>query len=95
MDDIIRAEKFILRELIKRRIIGGKHTPLDRVTKNLPDEFLHQKNIIEKAVRELCNSGMIHLLHKKTGRGSDTHVSINPRAWKDIGAFLELPPPHP
>ena len=90
-EEIVSAKKFILRELIKKKKIGGAHTPLDRITKNLPDEFLHQKNILEKAVKDLRNSGMIIILQKKTGKGSDDHASINPRAWKEIGAFLNLP----
>ena len=93
--EIRRAQEFILRELIKKRKIGGAHTPLDNITKNLPDEFLHQRQaakVIERAVKELVNSGMAIILQKRTGKGSDEHISINPRAWKEIGAFLNLPP---
>ena len=92
-NEIKKAKKFILRELIKKRKIGGAHTPLEHVTKNLPDEFLQQKNapkIIEKAVKELLNSMMILILQKRTGKGSSKHISINPRAWKEISAFLKL-----
>ena len=96
MDEEIRKIKeFILRELIKKRKIGGAHTPLAHVTKNLPDELLHQKHIpklIEKAVKELLNNGMVIIQQKRTGKGSDEHIAINPRAWKEIGTFLNLPP---
>lgn len=40
MDKITLVKKFILRELIKRRKIGGSHTPLDNVVQHLSDEFL-------------------------------------------------------
>lgn len=89
--EIDNSKRFILRELIKRKIIGGKHTPLDRVTKNLPDEFLQQKSTIKKALKELRNDGWVILPQKRTGKGSDLHISINPRAWKEIGNFLNLP----
>lgn len=96
-DEIKKAKEFILRELIKRRKIGGAHTPLDYVTKNLPDGFLREKKaqkIIEKAVKELVNAGMVIIQQKRTGKGSDLHISINPRYWKEIGSFLKLPNSH-
>ncbi len=87
-------KKFILRELIKRKKIGGAHTPLDKITRSLPDKILeqiHRRKIIDQAIKELVNSGMIILQHKMTGKGSDFHIAINPRAWKEIGLFLNLP----
>lgn len=90
-EETVNAEKFILRELIKKKIIGGRHTPLDRIIKNLPDEFLYQKSFIEKAVKELRNNGWVIISQKRTGKDSDFHISINPRAWKEIGEFLKLP----
>lgn len=94
-EEIKKIQEFILRELIKRRKIGGAHTPLDKVTRNLPDELLQQKHtskITERAVKELINNGFVLILQKRTGKGSDDHISINPRAWKEIGLFLKLPP---
>ena len=61
-EEIKKIQEFILRELIKRRKIGGAHTSLDNVTRNLPDELLQQKHaprIIERAVKELVNNGFI------------------------------------
>ncbi len=96
MDEIIRAKKFILRELIKRRKIGGSHTPLDNVTQHLSDEFLKEKRtqkIINSALKELVNDGMVTVLKKKTGKGSDLHISVNPRKLKEIAELLNLPQP--
>ncbi len=95
IQSVQNVEKFILRELIKRRKIGGAHTPLDRVTRSLPDEILQQKHsskITERAIKELVNAGMVIVLQKRTGKDSDLHISINPRAWKEIGLFLGLAP---
>ncbi len=94
-EEIQNVKKFILRELLKRRKIGGAHTPLDRVTRSLPDELLqlrHSEKLMERAVKELVNTGMVIILQKRTGKDSDLHISINPRAWKEIGSFLNLPP---
>ncbi len=93
-EGIDEIKKFILRELIKRKKIGGAHTPLDRVTRSLPDELLQQKHtgkIVNQAIKELVNNGMIILQHKRTGKDSDLHIAINPRTWKEIGLFLNLP----
>ncbi len=93
MEAVNNIKKVVLRELLKKRTIGGKHTPLDNITKNLPDEFLHDKSgkkQISEAVKELVNTNFVILLVKKTGKGSDVHISINPRAISEISAFLNL-----
>lgn len=62
---VSEVKKFILRELIKKRKIGGAHTPLHHVIKKLPDELLRQMaapKIVEKAVKELLNNGMVIIL---------------------------------
>ncbi len=96
MEEIIRAKKFILRELIKRRKIGSSHTPLDNVTQHLSDEFLKEKRaqkIINSALKELVNEGMVTVLKRKTGKGSVLHISVNPRKLKEIAELLNLPQP--
>lgn len=96
MDEIIRAKKFILRELIKRGKIGRSHTLLDNITQRLSDEFLKKRRaqkIIRSALKELVNKSMIIILKKKTGKGSDLHISANPRKIKEIAELLNLPKP--
>ena len=86
-----QVKAFILRELIKKRKFGGAHTPLDNITNNLPDELLHNKQgqkLIEKGVKELVNFEFVIVLQKRTGKGSDLHISINPRKIKEISEFL-------
>ena len=93
MDAVNSIKEVILRTLIKKRNIGGKHTPLDNITKNIPDEFLHNKQgkkQIEEAVKELVNEKFVMILIKKTGKGSDLHISINPEAMAEISALLDL-----
>lgn len=93
MDEIIKAKKFILRELIKRRKIGGSHTPLDNITQHLPDIFLKEKRtqrIIKFALKDLVNNGLVIVLKKKTGKGSDLHISANPKKLKEIAELLNL-----
>lgn len=93
MDEIIRAKRFILRELIKRKKIGGSHTPLDNIIRHLPDEFLKDKRtkkIINSAIKELVNGKIVFVFKKKTGKGSDLHISANPRTLKEIAELLNL-----
>ncbi|HLC56164.1 MAG TPA: hypothetical protein VJJ23_02905 [Candidatus Nanoarchaeia archaeon] len=88
-----KVKKFILEELIKKSKFGGSHTPFDNIINHLPDEFLYNKKgkkLIENAVKELNNQGWLLILKKRTGKGSDLHISINPRAIKEISAFLGL-----
>lgn len=93
--EVNTVKAFILEELTKRGKFGGAHTPLDNAIRNLPDEFLHDKKgrrVIDDAIKELANAGWITVQRKRTGKGSDLHVSINPRAIKGISAFLGLAP---
>ena len=93
-EDSIRLVKaFILEELIKRSKFGGAHTPLANIIRLLPDEFLNDKSgrrAIDDAVKELVNLGWLIVQRKRTGKGSDLHVSINPRTIREVSAFLSL-----
>ncbi len=93
-DTAKKVKAFILEELTKKSKFGGAHTPLGNVIRLLPDEFLHDKKgrrMIDDAIKELVNAGWLIVQRKRTGKGADLHVSINPRAIKEISAFLSLP----
>lgn len=93
MDEIQRLKRLILTALMDKGKYGGAHTQLDNITHHLPDEFLNNKKgqkEIDEAIKELNNSYWIIVLKKKTGKGSDLHISINPRAIKEISGFLGL-----
>ena len=88
--DIIK--RLILEKLIRANIWGGKHTPLDFVTKGIPEHYRNTHKgmkIVEKMVKELVNIEWIILLSKRTGKGSDEHVSLNPRKVGEIKQWLE------
>lgn len=95
MNGTEQVKLLILRELLRRNVIGGAHTPLANVTHYLPDMFLHDKKgqkSIEKGVKELVNLGWVLVLQKRTGKGSDLHISLNPRLLKEISAHLQKHP---
>lgn len=92
MEEIGFLKKLILQKLIRAKVWGGKHTPLDFVTKGVPEHYrkTHQgEKIVEKALKELTNEEWIIILQKRTGRGSEEHISLNPRKTAEIRLFLE------
>lgn len=91
-DNINKLKLLILTALMDKGKYSGAHTPLDNITRHLPDEFIHDKKgqkAIGEAVKLLNNAGWIIILNKKTGKGSDLHISINPRAIKEISEFIQ------
>ncbi len=93
MHESMEKEAFkraILEFLVKKSYIGGAHTPLDRVRSCIEIHSKQDKKEFEDALDELSRTGWVVLLNKRTGKGSDLHISINPRAMKEIAGFLGL-----
>jgi len=91
MDEITAIKRLILNKLVRARMWGGKHTPLDFVIKGLPAQFrmTHSgEKSVQKAIKELENDQWIILMQKRTGKGYDTHISLNPRKLAEIQNFL-------
>ncbi len=85
-------KRLILQKLVRASIWGGKHTPLDFVWKGIPEHYRNThkgKKALENALKELVNDELVTVLLKKTGKGTDEHVSLNPRKVSDIRQFLE------
>lgn len=92
MDESDSVKRLILQKLIRANIWGGKHTPLDFVLKGLPDHYRNTHKgmkVIDATVKELVKDGWINLETKRTGKGTDEHVSLNPRKVAEIGEYLE------
>lgn len=65
---------------------------MDFVVKGVPEHYrnTHQgQRELEKAIKDLVNEEWIILLQKRTGKGSDDHVSLNPRKVGEIRDFLK------
>ncbi len=91
MDEIISIKRLILNKLTRARVWGGKHTPFDFVLKSLPAQFrmTHSgEKIVQKALKELENDQWIILVQKRTGKGDDVHISLNPRKVAEIQDFI-------
>jgi len=75
-------KKIILRKLFRRRIIGGKHTAIEHLTKGLPKHVIGEaKNVVDDLIKE----GFI--LIKPTSYG--LHVSLNPKKIDEIFKIIE------
>ncbi len=91
MEEVDVLKKLILQKLIRTNVWGGKHIPLAFVIKGIPEHYRNThkgKKAVEKALKELANNEWMIILAKRTGRGSDVHVSLNPRKVSEIKQFL-------
>jgi predicted transcriptional regulator len=76
-------EKIILRKLFRRRIIGGKHTAIENLTKGLPK---HTVGEAKSAVDNLIKKNLI--LTKQTSYG--LQVSLNPDKIEHIYELIGI-----
>lgn len=74
--------KIILRKLFRRRVIGGKHTAIEHLTKGLPK---HAVGEAKNAVSGLIKEGLI--LTKPTSYG--LQVTLNPEKIDEISRIIE------
>lgn len=79
------ALKIILTHLINKKYIGGRHAFEGRLI-NLKTRHVDHADSREfdKEYRILINGGFIFRLKKRTGKGSDWHISLNPRKLKEL-----------
>ena len=85
LKELIKKE--ILRDMVKSRRWGGKHTELRNLSKGISNYVLSTsqgRKIFDKAVKELINSGWL-FAKKSTG---EIHVSLNPHYSKEILEFI-------
>ena len=92
MEEADLLKRHILQKLVRTNVWGGKHTPLDFVKNGIPEHYRnsHQgRKVVDRVIKELLNCEWIIILSKRTGGGSDEHVSLNPRKVSEIKQFLE------
>lgn len=84
------ALKDLIIFMLNRRYIGGKHTLEERLI-NSKTKWLRKEDYryFEKEYRELINNQSILRVKKRTGKGSDWHISLNPRRLKELNEMIE------
>lgn len=88
----LMSSAIVVQKLVRANIWGGKHTPLDFLTTGIPGHYrnTHQgKKLVEKTLKELVNDQWVIITLKRTWKGIDEHVSLNPRKVREIQQFLE------
>ena len=76
--------------LLNKKYIGGKHTPEDKLIKS-KTKWINPKDLIgfDKEYKKMINEGFILRTKKKTGKGSDWHICLNPRKLKELYEIIK------
>lgn len=84
-----KAIKALLTTLLNQRKIGGNHAPEHRLVvskaKWLSKE---ERKEFEKEYKQLKSDQVIMISMKRTGKGFDWHISLNPKRVNDVYEML-------
>ena len=84
------ALKTMLNKMFRRNIIGAKHTPENLI---IGSKLKHVNNYSKKEFYEeyhkLLRQNYFIRLKKRTGKGSDWHISLNPEMIEEIKELVE------
>ncbi|MBU0459648.1 MAG: hypothetical protein KJ597_06680 [Nanoarchaeota archaeon] len=71
--------------MLSKRYIGGKHTPEDKLIKS-KTKWLEsgEKREFEKEYKQLVNERILIREKKRTKKGLDWHIYLNPRMLKEM-----------
>ncbi|MFH1073211.1 MAG: hypothetical protein V1743_07325 [Nanoarchaeota archaeon] len=84
------ALKAVLATMLNKHYIGGKHIPEDKIVKSKTQWLQkHELDEFETEYKQAVNSELFIRLKKRTGKGSDWHISLNPRKLKEIYEMIK------
>lgn len=79
------ALKALIRLMLGKEKIGGAHIPEDKVLNRIIKwSNKDERREFDKEYQAAINEGLIMRIKKRTGKGSDWHISLNPRELKTI-----------
>ncbi|HLD05111.1 MAG TPA: hypothetical protein VJG90_05320 [Candidatus Nanoarchaeia archaeon] len=85
-----RALKRFLGILFARRYIGGKHIPEKRLLTRVRNLLTKEEwKEFQKGYTEIINEIFILRMKKRTGKGSEWHISLNPRKTEELKEKME------
>ncbi|MBW2994901.1 hypothetical protein KY312_00975 [Candidatus Woesearchaeota archaeon] len=88
MNNALRA---VLMFLLNKRYIGGKHTLEDKLVKSKIKWLgAKERSEFKKEYKKLLNEGIILRAKKRTGKGSDWHICLNPRKLQYLIEMLRI-----
>lgn len=76
--------------LLNKKYIGGRHTQEERLIKS-KIKWLERTESSEfkKEYKKAINEKLLLRTKKRTGKGSDWHISLNPRRLKEVYELIE------
>ena len=85
-----QALKALITFMLSKKYIGGKHTQEDRLVKS-KTKWLQQPDCsdFKKEYKQMLTDQYFIRLKKRTGKGYDWHISLNPRKLKQLYTLLE------
>ncbi|MBU4242232.1 MAG: hypothetical protein KKF52_03295 [Nanoarchaeota archaeon] len=85
-----KALKTIIIVMLSKRYIGNKHTPENKFL-NSKIKWLQANEIKEfkEQYKKVINAKIILRVKKKTEKGSNWHISLNPRKLKELYGIIE------
>ncbi len=86
-----KAIESMLKFLLGSKYFGGKHFPESKlITSRTKWLNKKEKREFDKAYKRLVNDLIILREKKRTGKGSDWHVSLNSRKVEEINKLVNL-----
>jgi hypothetical protein len=83
------ATKEMLWHLHAKKIIGRKHVPENKILKyTIKWLSKKEKKEFEKGYRQLLSEKILLRTKKRTGKGTDWHISLNPKKMQEIEEIL-------
>ena len=82
--------KTILEDMLRFKYIGSRHTPEGKFLRRtiiLLDK--KQRREFVKEYKQIINDGLIIRELKRTKKGMDWHISLNPRKLKEIHEVIK------
>lgn len=87
MNSTLRA---VLIFLYSKQYIGAKHIPENRLLRK-KTRFILKEEIkpFTKEYNRMIRAGYILRMKKKTGKGTDWHIALNPRTLQEVLEMIE------
>ena len=77
--------------MLSHEYIGGRHTPEERLLRYKTEWAKgEEQSEFNKEYKQLINQEFIIREKKKTGKGTDWHIHLNPRKLKELYLLLRM-----
>lgn len=79
----------LLKCLLSKKCVGGRHIPERKVIIRLVAHLSRsERRNFDREYKHMLNQGLIIRMKKRTGKGSDWHISLNPKKIEEVSGLL-------